>query len=130
MEYDYGEYPTMAAAGNGGVWCSVDELRKYVEAMKNCTFLDCETIKRSQTIWIPENWKSAKPPGQGFCWFIHGPMTNEKNVGIEHAGDQAGFRAHLMMFPDADLTVIWLSNNEQVYSNPVLKILTSLKYLK
>jgi CubicO group peptidase (beta-lactamase class C family) len=32
FEKDYGEEPTFAAAGNGGVWSSVEELWKYEQA--------------------------------------------------------------------------------------------------
>ncbi|HWR75394.1 MAG TPA: serine hydrolase domain-containing protein, partial [Bacteroidales bacterium] len=33
VESDYGEYPTFAAAGNGGVWSSVTELAQYEKAI-------------------------------------------------------------------------------------------------
>lgn len=35
-EYDYGEYPTFTASGNGGIWSSVEDLKNYVVAMKKC----------------------------------------------------------------------------------------------
>jgi CubicO group peptidase (beta-lactamase class C family) len=129
-EFDYGEYPTMAAAGNGGVWSSIDELCKYVKAVKNCSFLDYETIKFSETTWNPDNWNSPEPPGQGFCWFIHKPDDSDKNYRIEHSGSQAGFRAHLIMYPDAGIVVIWLSNNEQTYTKLIIEQLTQAGYLK
>ena len=39
-ELDYGEEPTFAAAGNGGVWSSVEELWKYEYAIQQYIFLD------------------------------------------------------------------------------------------
>src|SRR5262249_50904332 len=35
VENDYGEYPTFAAAGNGGVWSSVEELAAYERAIES-----------------------------------------------------------------------------------------------
>jgi len=55
-EYDYGEFPTFCAAGNGGVWSSVDDLARYVKAIKDCSFLDSSTMKISQKVWEFSNW--------------------------------------------------------------------------
>src|SRR6185503_1609738 len=38
-ELDYGEEPTFAAAGNGGVWSSVEELWLYEQAIQKNLFL-------------------------------------------------------------------------------------------
>ena len=50
FEKDYGEEPTFAAAGNGGVWSSVNELWKYEQAIQKNVFLDSGWIKRSRSI--------------------------------------------------------------------------------
>ncbi len=34
QEYDYGESPTFAAAGNGGVWSSIDDLKNISPPFK------------------------------------------------------------------------------------------------
>jgi CubicO group peptidase (beta-lactamase class C family) len=44
-EMDYGEEPTFAAAGNGGIWSSVEELWKYEQAIQQSAFLDTAWIK-------------------------------------------------------------------------------------
>ena len=49
-ELDYGEEPTFAAAGNGGVWSSVEELWKYEQAIQLNTFLDRDWINKSRII--------------------------------------------------------------------------------
>ena len=49
-EDDYGEEPTFAAAGNGGVWSSVEELAKYELALRDSIFLSDSTVRDSRTV--------------------------------------------------------------------------------
>ena len=129
-EYDYGECPTFDAAGNGGVWSSIEDLRKYVSAMKNCAFLDCNTIAFSQKVWYPENWKGKNPPSQGFSWFVYEPKHPDDYKVINHSGSQGGFRAHLFMVPEPDITIIWLTNNDRSVTPLIINPLIQLGYLK
>lgn len=50
-EDDYGEFPTFAAAGNGGVWSSVMELAAYEQAMERNTFLGKKLTDESRRIF-------------------------------------------------------------------------------
>ncbi|HEV8538119.1 MAG TPA: serine hydrolase domain-containing protein [Bacteroidota bacterium] len=121
-EYDYGEYPTFNAAGNGGVWSSIEDLRKYYRAMNNATFLDKKTITFSQTLWRPGNWsgqvlrdewQDSMPPLNGFSWFVEesGSRPNKyKNKLVYHRGEQAGFTAEFGMIPGHDAIIIIESN--------------------
>lgn len=134
-EYDYGEYPTFAASGNGGVWSSIEDLRKYVEAIKNYSFTDKRTIQLSEEPWQPKNWNQNTQPWTGLAWFqhtsyLHGATPGEKYKVIEHDGDQGGFRAHLIMIPEPDITIIWLTNNEKMITKPIWNLLFELGYVK
>ena len=129
-EYDYGEYPAFAAAGNGGIWSSAEELQKYVSAMKKCLFLDCKTIAFSQQVWHPANWSDDKPPTQGFSWNIYEPRSKEEYKVISHSGGQGGFHAHLFFVPEPDITVVWLTNNDSSLSTLIMPLLLELGYLK
>ena len=126
-EYDYGEYPTFCAAGNGGVWSSVNELRKYLAAVKTCTFTDCATIKKSQTVWQSPTWNSADPPFMGLSWFVEENPQGVGNKSIGHTGSQGGFMAHLIWFPERDLSIIWLANDSEFYSTEILTALGLIK---
>ncbi len=129
-EYDYGEYPTFAASGNGGIWSSVEDLKKYVNAIKKCLFIDCNTVSFSQKVWHPANWSGKEPPSQGFSWFVYEPKnTNEYKI-ISHSGSQAGFRAHLFIIPEPDITIIWLTNNDKSLTPLIMNPLHELGYLK
>jgi CubicO group peptidase (beta-lactamase class C family) len=127
-EYDYGEYPTFTAAGNGGVWSSIQDLRKYALAIKNCAFLDCNTIEFSEKIWYPDNWKGKDPPSQGFSWMIYEPRDPGEYKVINHSGSQAGFRAHLFILPKADITIVWLTNNDRSLTPYIINPLIETGY--
>ena len=70
IESDYGEYPTFAAAGNGGVWSSVTELALYEKALEQNVFLSKELTDESRTVFKPENWAGASDPFIGYSWFM------------------------------------------------------------
>src|SRR4030095_16817397 len=59
FEQDYGEEPTFAAAGNGGVWSSVDELWKYEEAIQKNVFLKKAWMDKARSIYPFPNWKET-----------------------------------------------------------------------
>ena len=107
FEQDYGEEPTFAAAGNGGVWSSVEELWKYEQAIQKNIFLDSEWIKRSRTIYNFSNWKDSVPAFIGLCWFI--TKTNNENM-IGHTGSQGGFRADYVWLPEKKIFYVILCN--------------------
>jgi CubicO group peptidase (beta-lactamase class C family) len=129
-QYDYGEFPTFTAAGNGGVWSSIEDLRRYVLAMKNCIFLDCNTIAFSQKVWRPGNWSGKDPPFMGFSWFVGESDSVFKYKSIHHSGGQGGFHAHLYMIPEPDITIIWLTNNDRSLTPLIMDPLIELGYIK
>ena len=124
-EYDYGEYPTFNAAGNGGVWSSVADLRKYYRAMKNAAFTDSQTIHFSHTVWQPERWLDSIPPRNGFSWFVSHDASKPKL--IWHRGEQGGFMAYLGMAPEKDLLMIIEINfvNDEEFLDTVVREFTN-----
>ncbi len=69
-ELDYGEEPTFAAAGNGGVWSSVEELWLYEKAIQKNLFLKKEWIDLSRTVFPLTDWKDTTKSRLGLSWFI------------------------------------------------------------
>lgn len=108
-EADYGEVPTFAAAGNGGVWSSVDELALYEQALRKGVFLSPETIKDSRTIKTFPNWTEPKPPALGWSWFINEPADAPRT--IYHTGSQGGFRGAYIAIPEHDVFFVILTNS-------------------
>lgn len=113
-EYDYGEFPTFAAAGNGGVWSSVMDLVKYEDAIQEGKFLSKKLVKLSRTVFHPKNWKDVKEPFVGFSWFIgEEALLGKRKYNLKfifHTGSQGGFRAFYITIPEKDILFIGLFN--------------------
>src|SRR5688572_9778956 len=106
-ELDYGEEPTFAAAGNGGVWSSVEELWKYEQAIQQSVFLDTAWIKRSRSVYPFSDWKDTIPSRLGLSWFI----TQEAGqTMIGHTGSQGGFISDYCWLPEKKIFYVLLCN--------------------
>lgn len=106
-ELDYGEEPTFAAAGNGGVWSSVEELWKYEQAIQQTVFLDSNWIHKSRMVYPFTSWKGMEPSRLGLSWFI----TNELGINmIGHTGSQGGFISDYCWLPEKKIFYVLLCN--------------------
>lgn len=108
IEKDYGEEPTFAAAGNGGVWSSVNELAKYESALQQHKFISEAILKDSRTIKQWHDWQDATPPFIGWSWFIEQTPDGLETVG--HTGSQGGFLCNYVTVPEKDIIFIILCN--------------------
>jgi len=106
-ELDYGEEPTFAAAGNGGVWSNVEELWKYEQAIQSSAFLHEDWIKRSRTLYAFPGWKDKDPSRLGLSWFL----TAESDLSlIGHTGSQGGFISDYVWLPEKKVFYVLLCN--------------------
>jgi CubicO group peptidase (beta-lactamase class C family) len=120
VELDYGEEPTFAAAGNGGVWSNVEELWKYEQAIQKDIFLSKQWIDSSRTVFTQPNWTSNVPSVLGLSWFI----TNDSGVRmIGHTGSQGGFRADYIWVPDTKTFYVLLTNTPKPLAEIRKKVL-------
>lgn len=111
MEDDYGEEPTFAAAGNGGVWSSVEELAKYELALRDSVFLSDSTIRDSRTVKTFPVWFDTRKPYIGWSWFIEKNADGLKTVG--HTGDQGGFLCNYVTIPEKKIFFVILCNTRR-----------------
>jgi CubicO group peptidase (beta-lactamase class C family) len=110
MEDDYGEEPTFAASGNGGVWSSVEELASYETALRSGVFLKPATIKDAQTPKHFPEWNSMVKPRVGWSWFI----DDYKGIQtIGHDGDQGGFLCVYKTLPQKGIFYAILCNTRR-----------------
>lgn len=107
QEYDYGEYPTFCASGNGGAWSSAEELLRYEEAIEQHRLLNPDYTRLARSIFQPANWSGPNGPQTGFDWFVR-PLCGWNSIG--HTGDQGGFRADYVYFPEQNIFCVCLSN--------------------
>lgn len=114
LERDYGEEPTFAAAGNGGIWCSVSDLAKYEQAIQEHLFANPNTIQESRQIFHPNNWEDKEnSPNIGLSWFIKEKEDGTNPFGVNiyyHTGSQGGFRSFYISIPEKELLYIALFN--------------------
>ncbi len=123
-ELDYGEEPTFAAAGNGGVWSSVEELWKYERAIQQYIFLNSSWINKSRTAFPFSEWKDTIPPRLGLSWFL----TKEMNLNMTgHTGSQGGFISDYCWLPEKRVFYVLLCNIPKPIKEIRSKLFTELK---
>ena len=114
-EFDYGECPKFAAAGNGGVWSSVLELANYENAIQHNVFLNKELTGKSRIVFHPHNWSDSIKPFIGFSWFLDQDFLFEEQRTFDvkyiyHTGSQGGFRSFYVVIPEKEILFIGLFN--------------------
>jgi CubicO group peptidase (beta-lactamase class C family) len=108
IEKDYGEEPTFAAAGNGGVWSSINELANYEMALRKGVILKTDLLEHSRSIMHYHPWIDSVPPFIGYSWFISQTTDNIKIV--SHTGTQGGFYADFVSIPEKGFLYVVLCN--------------------
>lgn len=126
-EYDFGEFPTFCASGNGGAWSSVEELWQYEKAIRRHLFVSASTVALARQVYRPENWADTLPPFTGFDWFVR-PLEGWASVG--HTGDQGGFRADYVYFPEQGYFIAALSNGSHDLSIVRKEVVRLLKAME
>lgn len=130
IEKDYGEEPTFAAAGNGGVWSSAEELILYEQAIQKPAFLTTEMIDRSRIITEYPNWSSSEKPFIGYSWFIDTLPDGSKM--ISHTGTQGGFYCDYVSIPSKGIIYVMLCNTpveQEPKRHKVLEVLKKYNWL-
>ncbi len=129
-EDDYGEEPTFAAAGNGGVWSSIEEMALYEQALRKAVFLQPAAIAQSWTVFNPPHWSDSVPPKRGWSWEIN--QTSDGFKTVEHHGDQGGFICNYVHLPDQQILFVILCNgrrDEPRFSRDVMNMLQNAHWL-
>ncbi len=106
-ELDYGEEPTFPAAGNGGVWSSVEELCQLEQAIQQNKFLPAEWMRFSRTKYPFRQWKDKMSSRLGLSWFI---TDWNKMQMIGHTGSQGGFVGDYVWIPEKKIFYVLLCN--------------------
>ena len=132
IEDDYGEEPTFAAAGNGGVWSSVVEMALYENALRSATFLSSKTVDEARTIQLSDAGRAHAgtsgwswfDPNVGWSWFLNHRDGVEV---IGHTGTQGGFIANYVTIPSQEIFFVILCNSPRDVYAMSNKIMAWLK---
>ncbi len=97
--------------GAGDVWSTVDDVARWNRALFGGLILPPAMVKNTLRPYahVPVEEPGPRSIGYGFGWIIYdlsdGPMWF-------HTGQNAGFAAINARFPDDDLSIVVLSNEE------------------
>lgn len=97
---------TSSVLGDGGVYSSINDLRKWDEALYGTKLVSRNMLKAAFTPG-PNTRHGDGPLQYGFGWFI-GDYRGLRN--IWHSGESIGFTTRIERFPDRKFTVIILTN--------------------
>jgi CubicO group peptidase (beta-lactamase class C family) len=118
--------PTSATLGDGGIYCNLEDLAMWDDALRNHTLLNetefqaalvpVKLTDGSDPHWPTEptedNLHPGKPVWYGFGWFLDPYQGHER---IWHTGTTSGFRTVIERFSGPDnLTVIILCNRTDI----------------
>jgi len=116
--------PTSAVLGDGGVYSSLDDLAKWERALTHHTLLSEAEMQPAVTPVKVADGSVQEPDGQpaayGFGWFLN-PYRDHPRMW--HYGETVGFRSTIQHFVEDKITVIVLSNRDDVVpANLALKV--------
>ena len=107
--------PTSATLGDGGVYSSLDDLAKWDRALARHTLLSEAEMKPAITPVQVSDGSVRDPDGRpaayGFGWFLNPYQDHSR---MWHYGETVGFRTTIQRFVFDRLTIIVLSNRDDV----------------
>jgi CubicO group peptidase (beta-lactamase class C family) len=96
----------LLTVGDGGVWCSLEDMARWDAAVRAGKLLKPETMRRALT---PSRTANGKTNNYGFGWtvFLDG---SGRLTGYGHGGSWGGFRTTYHRDLASDRTTVLLSN--------------------
>jgi CubicO group peptidase (beta-lactamase class C family) len=109
--------PTSAVLGDGGIYSSLRDLSRWLAVVEGRRrLLDPAIAARA---FEEARLTSGAGAGYGYGWFIDDYRGHPR---FRHEGSTIGFRNAVQRFPQEDLTVLFLSNRDEVDSTLVSSI--------
>lgn len=101
--------PTSAVLGDGGVYSSIEDLGRWLEVVeRRRVLIEPTSLARALE---PTRLSTGDATEYGFGWYIDGFKGNKR---YRHSGSTRGFRNEVQRLPEADLTVVFLSNRNEI----------------
>jgi CubicO group peptidase (beta-lactamase class C family) len=95
---------TSATLGDGGIYTSVTDMAKWIDALDNATLVDAATMQRA---WSPTMLTTGKESGYGYGWFV---ATVNGELQLRHHGESTGFTNGILKYPKRKLSIVVLTN--------------------
>ncbi|MDP2483792.1 MAG: serine hydrolase domain-containing protein [Candidatus Palauibacterales bacterium] len=100
---------TSAVLGDGGIYSSLQDLNRWLEIVEGRrALLDSSLVSK---VFTEARTNDGEGVGYGYGWFLDSAAGRRR---IRHEGSTIGFRNAVQRFPEEDLTVLFLSNRNDV----------------
>jgi CubicO group peptidase (beta-lactamase class C family) len=105
----------------GALVSTVGDLAKWSASLDSTNLLTAES---KALMWKPHTLTDGKPAKYGFGWHIEKVDGRYVNG---HGGATSGFSASIQRFPDHDLTVILLTNTDEMIATALARKVALLR---
>jgi CubicO group peptidase (beta-lactamase class C family) len=114
--------PTSAVLGDGGIYSSIRDLERWLAVVEGRRpLLDSALAAR---LFARATVTDEEGVWYGYGWFLDEPGGRRR---YRHEGSTIGFRNAVRRFPDEDLTVLFLSNRNEVDSTLVDSLVAAVR---
>jgi CubicO group peptidase (beta-lactamase class C family) len=101
--------PTSAVLGDGGVYSSLQDLGRWMQVVeRRVTLIEPASLAQA---FSPMRLSSGDMTEYGFGWYIDEYKGNRR---YRHSGSTRGFRNGVQRLPELDVTVVFLSNRNEI----------------
>jgi CubicO group peptidase (beta-lactamase class C family) len=113
---------TSAVLGDGGVYSSLRDLNRWFEVVEGRgALLDAALLA---AVFTEARTNDGRGVGYGYGWYVDSPAGGHR---FRHDGTTIGFRHEVQRFPATDLTVLFLSNRNEIDPGIVDALVTVLR---
>lgn len=114
---------TSAVLGDGGIYSSVEDLFKWDQVLYTEKLIQRETLQQAFT---PGAVSGGQPHGYGFGWRVDVFPDSSGYRRVHHTGSTSGFATIIQRYPEAQFTVIILTNRNEPELTDLANRLTEL----
>ena len=101
---------------------TVGDLAKWNMALDGTGILSRAS---QQLAWLPQKLNNGKPTKYGLGWYVE---TVEGHPNVGHGGSTSGFNASAQRFSEDQLTVILLTNTDEMVATPLARKIGQLLF--
>ena len=115
FEYDYGEETFFATKPDGGIYTCTHQFVNWEKALRNNSVMSEESRVKAQspiTYVSGSEWsdyQNRPNTWYGYGWFVE-PKTETTPEVIYHTGDNGGFKALAVRYPESETLVLVFAN--------------------
>jgi serine beta-lactamase-like protein LACTB len=97
----------------GGFLSTAEDLVRFGSALLHSGILHRETLNE---MFTPQRTQAGTETHYGLGWFVYAANEHGPEPMYEHDGGSVGSSSWLVIYPDHDLVIAWLMNNDDLQS--------------